>query len=130
MRRGDSESRYLLRLVNYRSGVDPLLYRVQKPGESYERNRYHRSFRDELSKRDISYVLNYIDGFLQGFLETMPRWTTPFVKEVRSNFILFGYDPKAGAFFEESYEEEEAYEAALERWRTLIPPEEPTLEDW
>lgn len=130
VRRGDREFRYLLLLMNFRSWVKPSLYRVQRPGESYDRSRFHAPFDDEFSEADITYVFNFIEGFLGGYLETMPRWTTPFVKEVKSNLILFGYDPKAGDFFEESYEEEDAYEAALERWRTLVPPEPSVLEEW
>jgi hypothetical protein len=123
VRRDGSESRYLLRLVNFRSLVEPSLYRLQKPGESYSHSEYHAPFDDELSTDDIIHMVDFIAGFLEGFLETMPRWTTPFLKEVPSNFILFGYDPKAGAFFEESYDREAAYRAALDRCRTLIPKE-------
>lgn len=128
MRRHGRESRYLLRLVNFRSLVKPSLYRLQKPGESYSHSSYHPPFDDELNTNDLIHVVDFIRGFLEGFLETMPRWTTPFLKEVQSNFILFGYDPKAGAFFEESYDHEEAYRAALQRRRTLIPKETPERE--
>jgi len=134
VRRDGSEFRYLLRLVNFRSLVEPSLFRLEKPDESHSRTSYHAPFDDELSNHDIIQVVEFLAGFLEGFLETMPRWTTPFVKEVQSNFILFGYDPKAGAFFEKSYDNEQAYRAALERWRTLIPQETPGRErverDW
>ncbi|KFA90003.1 hypothetical protein [Archangium violaceum] len=123
VRRDSNEFRYLLRLVNFRSLVEPTLYRLQKPSESHSRTSYHAPFDNELSTNDIIDVVEFIAGFLEGFLETMPMWTTPFVKEVQSNFILFGYDPKAGAFFEESYDDEKSYRAALEHWRTLIPKE-------
>lgn len=123
VRRDGSEFRYLLRLVNFRSLVEPSLYRLQKPDELYSRTSYHAPFEDELSTNDILHVVEFIAGFLEGYLETMPRWTTPFVKEVQSNFLLFGYDPKAGAFFEESHDDEETYRAALAHWRTLIPKE-------
>jgi hypothetical protein len=128
VRRDGNEFRYLLRLVNFRSLVEPSLYRLQKPGESHSRTSYHAPFDDELSSNDIIHVVEFIAGFLEGYLETMPRWTTPFVKEVQSNFILFGYDPKSAAFFEESYDSEKAYRAALEHWRTLIPKETPERE--
>ncbi len=128
VRRDGRESRYLLRLANFRSLVEPSLYRLQKPGESYSCSLYHVPFDDELSTNDIIHVVDFIAGFLEGFLETMPRWTTPFLKEVQSNLILFGYDPKVGAFFEESYDREDAYRAALAHWRTLIPKETPERE--
>jgi hypothetical protein len=125
VRRGDRESRYLLNLRNFRSMVEPTLYRVQQPGESYRSDRYHAPFDDELSADDITHVIDSLRRFLAGFVETMPKWTTPFVKQIRSNALLFGYDPRSGAFFEEGYREPEAYRAALERWHTIIPEETP-----
>jgi putative zinc finger/helix-turn-helix YgiT family protein len=47
----------------------------------------------------------------------------PFVKEIPSNLILFGYDPRAGRFFAKKYSDEKRYRAALARWRRLIPEE-------
>jgi hypothetical protein len=123
VRRGEREHRYLLNLMNYRSMVEPILYRVQQQGESYSRDTYHAPFEDELSSDDIVFVIDFIRGFVAGYLQTMPRWTVPFVKKVQSNFILFGYDPTSGEFFEQEYDEAEAYEAALERWHALIPEE-------
>jgi hypothetical protein len=55
----------------------------------------------------------------------MPRWTTPFAKQVRSNCVLSVYDPASGELFEEEYENFAEYEVALERRRTLIPEENP-----
>jgi hypothetical protein len=130
VRRGAREFRYLLCLMNYRSQVEPNLFRVQKPGESYSRHTYHAPFDDEFSEDDITRTLNNIYTYLAIYLKIMPKWTTPFVKGVESEHILFGYDPRVGDFFEESYPGWEDYQAALERWRTVIPPEVPTLEDW
>jgi hypothetical protein len=123
VRRGDRELRYLLNLMNFRSMVEPILYRVQQPGESYSASVYHAPFDDELSTDDIVFIIDFLFGFLEGYLETAPRWTLPFVKEVQSNFILFGYNPTSGEFFEEDYDTEEEYQAALERYRRFIPEE-------
>jgi len=134
VRRGEREHRYLLNLMNFRSMVEPILSRVQQPGESYRRDAYHAPFDDELSTDDIVTVIDFIRGFLAGYLKTMPAWTTPYVKEVQSNLLLFGYDPTSGAFFEQAYREPEAYQAARERWHTLIPKETPSKQleelDW
>lgn len=130
VRRKRRESRYLLHIVSHRSMVLVNFYRVLKPGESYDRTRYHAPFDDELSELGMLCVIKYIEGFLLGFLETMPPWTVPFVKEVPSNFILFGYDPKEGRLFEQEYDSQEAYDAALKSWRSLLPPEVSVLEDW
>jgi hypothetical protein len=123
VRRGERQLRYLLKLTSFRSMVEPILYRVQQPGETYSRTTYHAPFEDELGKDDIAFVINFLRGYLGGFLPALRTWTTPFVKEIQSNLILFGYDPTSSTFFEQDYQEPEAYQAALERWHTLIPKE-------
>lgn len=134
VRRGDRELRYLLNVVNFRSMVEPVLYRVQQPGESYSTSMYHAPFDDELSTDDVVYIIDFLCGFIEGYLEAAPRAALSFVKEVQSNFILFGYNSTSGEFFEEDYDTKEEYQAALERYRRLIPKESPERElvelDW
>jgi len=76
-------------------------------------------------------VTDFIRGCLAGFLEAS-EWTTPFVKEVRSDLILFGYHPDWGGFFERAYQSQEGYEAALAHLRRHISeqPEERKLEEF
>ena len=131
VRRDGREARYLLLLRNVRSLVQPSLYRLKQPGESFSSSEYHAPFADELSEEDLENVTDFIRGFLVGFLAAS-EWTTPFVKEVRSNLILFGYHPDWGGFFERAYESQDAYEAALARLRRHIQEqsEERKLEEF
>src|SRR5438067_1573875 len=76
--RGDTTSRYLLKIMNFRSGVEPSLWRVMRPGESYRIEVYHAPFDDELSAGDIQHLIEFIYGFLESYVESMPKWTTGF----------------------------------------------------
>ncbi len=121
--RGDRKLRYLLNIMSFRSMAEPCVYRVLQEGEPYDRRLYHKPFDDELSEDALRDVLGYFCGFLAGFLTTMPKWTTPFLKVVQSNLILFGFDPTSGELFQQQFREPEAYSAAFEHWQTLIPKE-------
>ncbi len=116
--------KYLLHLMNFRSMVEPKVYRLDKNTEDAAFRSFHEPFVEELTIDDIAYVLSFLVGYLKGYSRTMPKWTTPFVLEVQSNGILFGYDPRSGKFFEEQYDTKEEYDAALVRWREVIPDHE------
>ena len=118
VRRGGREHVYLLRLTSYRSMVEPDLHRLLCAGETHDGRVYHPPFDEELTASDMWVIVSYIRGFIEGFLKTMPRWTTPFVKEIPSNLILFGYDPASDAFFTRGFDEEGAYREALSDLRS------------
>jgi hypothetical protein len=119
--RGDKTFKYLLMLMNFRSMVEPNLYRVDQSSEAGGLRPYHPPFDNEITLQEITHVLSFLSGYLSGYLRTMPKWTTPFVLEVQSNGILFGYDPRTDKFFEEEYGTAEAYEEALAKWRKILP---------
>jgi len=121
VRRDDDTFKYLLMVMNFRSMVEPNLYRLDKNSETGGFRTYHAPFDNELTLDEITYVLSFFVGYLSGYLRTMPKWTTPFVLEVQSNGILYGYDPQSDKFFEEQYKTEKAYDEALAKWRTIIP---------
>lgn len=121
VRRGEDRFKYLLMLMNFRSMIEPNLYRLDKNLAPAATRSYHAPYDNEISLEEVAYVLSFIAGYLSGFLTTMPKWTTPFVFEVQSNGILFGYDPRSGTFFEEEYRTEKAYDAALAQWREIMP---------
>lgn len=120
VKRGETQFRYLLKLNNYRARVDTDLYRVMRPGETYKPGEYREPISDELSKKDIQQLVGFIFGFLEGWFIGMPKWNTPFLKEIRSELILYGYSKRSGGFFEEEYESAKKYEADLARWRQEI----------
>ena len=121
VRRADETFKYLLHILNFRSMVEPLLYRLNKETPPAALRAYHAPFDDELTMDEIAYVLRFFLGYLSGYSRTMPKWTTPFLAEVESNGILFGYDPQSGEFFEKHYDTTKDYEKALAQWRKVIP---------
>lgn len=121
--RAEGEFHYLLKITNVRSMVDSSLYRISKPEEKYSPTRYQPPFPNELSDADLEYIGNYLCGFIKGYSETMPAWSTAFVMDVQSNLIIYGYDPELSSFFEEQYDKEDEFTKALCEWREKLLPD-------
>ena len=120
--RKEEEFHYLLKITNVRSMIDSTLYRISKPEEEYSPTTYHPPFPNELSEADLEYIGNYLCGFIKGYSETMPAWATPFVMDVQSNFIIYGYDPESASFFEEQYDKQDEFTEARCEWREQLLP--------
>jgi hypothetical protein len=128
--RNSNQHKYLLKLTNYKAEVEHSILRVLQPGESLNRDVYYKPFDAELTRADMDSLVDYLYRSLEGYFQTMPRWDTPFLKHVRSNLIVFGYNKRLGDFFEEEYESFEPYEASLATWRAEIGPEPEEPLEW
>lgn len=127
--RGERKHRYLLMLENFRSGIGRSLLRIQSPEQERDRA-YRKLIPEELSAQELHEVLWFIEGVLEGFMETAPAWTTPFLGEVRSNLLLYGFHPVTQVFFEEEYDSLETYEAARAELRSRFPSREEEVWHW
>lgn len=105
---------YLLKVTNVRSSVEFQYKKVISPANTtYDRMRVYPPF-DEFSQAQMGMLSAYLWGYAQGFWETCGADCRPFIKQVPSNLILFGYTD--GAFFEDQFQDEEEFAAAREKW--------------
>lgn len=105
---------YLLTIRNFRSSLEFKFRRILDPDDKqYDRDVIHEPFEDEFSAEDIHKFLTFFHGYLEGYFSVIKKhYDTFFFKRVDSNLILFGY--KNNEFFEEQYEDQETYHAAIE----------------
>lgn len=115
------EHGYLLNIYNMRSSIEFKLYKLPGAGEqSIDRHRFHAPF-PEFPRHAIRCVINYIVGFLSGYFESIEKWyDEPFFQTVQSNLIVFGF--KDGHFFDEQYETEEDFDAAVKELKAAGNP--------
>ena len=107
--RGEQKYPYLLHIMNFRSSTDYAFYRIDG---NTARRAYHEPFEHELTDEDMTHIVVFLQRFIKEYLETMPKWTTPFCLEVESNLILYGYDAVNDCLFADSYSDFESYEEA------------------
>lgn len=109
--KGSAVIPYVLNVVNFRSGVEFRYYKLIDPTDThFDRFVVHRPLVEEFSEKQMTAVSAYLCGFAQGYWETsmLPGDEREFLKWVESNLILFGY--KAGDYFEECFQDMEAFE--------------------
>lgn len=110
---------YLLNIFNMRSGIEFRLLKLPGADEqNIDTHKLHQPFPD-FPRESIRSVINYIVGYLSGYFESIEKWyNEPFFQKVDSNFILFGFDD--GQFFDDQYETQEDYEAAVEELKARM----------
>jgi len=111
------EYAYLLRIYN---NLDRGEYIIRKiihvEDTNYTRDVYHKPF-DEFPREKIRYFMNFICGYLEGFLEVgKDQYNESFYHNIDSSLFIFGY--KDDDFFEYEFETEEEYDKALEELRS------------
>jgi hypothetical protein len=114
VKRKNGEFPYFMHIFNHRSTVEFNLFRYfESLAENDDRYVYHQPFESELSRPEINDFICYFYGYLQGRFEAIQNsYSQEFLKRVDSNLILFGY--KEGQFFEEHYDDSEAYKQAAQ----------------
>lgn len=103
---------YLLNLYDHRGTLLFQLYKIVEARDDCNIDIVRDPDETEFSEGEIYYFCNYFYGCLEGgfkVLKHLPR--QPFLKQIRSNFIVYGYEN--GRFFEEAYSSEEAYSEAI-----------------
>jgi hypothetical protein len=111
--KGSRQFEYLLNIYNHRDSLYFGFYKILRPDESgYDTRSLYQPFADEFSRVEINQFIAYFYGYLLGYFRAIEqRYREPFLHEVRSNLILFGYCD--GEFFERQCESEEEYERLL-----------------
>jgi len=113
---------YLLNVYNLRSGVEfRVLQSVAEDDSRLQDDRLYKHDDPDFSTERLSFLIFYLIGFIEGYSKTC-GWNSPFLLQVQSNLILYGYSPDEG-FFNRSFDDPEEYEATrLELSQTLPEP--------
>lgn len=102
---------YLIRIGDYRGMLDFCFYRFLASGpEGHNIDVYQDPVEHEFSCKDIDRFICCIYGFLSGMGSTL-KPPQPFLMQVESQCLIYGYD--GSNFFEEDFDSEEAYQAAI-----------------
>jgi hypothetical protein len=102
---------YLVRIQDVRGMLDVWLYRFLETGsEGHDIDVYQDPVENEFSCEEIDRFICCIYAFLSGMGLTL-RPQQPFLKRIESQNIIYGYD--GNDFFEEEFDSEEAYQAAI-----------------
>jgi hypothetical protein len=109
--RHDRSLPYTLEVRNRRTSLEFAIRRiVSDPAEAD--HAIHQPIPAEFSREEINYFIAYFYGYLGGYLEALlerkPR-ICPFIRRIESNLILYGY--RDGAFFEDYYDDPDAFNA-------------------
>lgn len=110
---------YLLRINDHKGSIEFNLYRVFDPNDRrHDRSVYHEPFEDEFGREEINYFISYLYGFLKGYFRVVgEREARFFFRTVPAIWAIYGW--KNGQFFEEQYDSEEAYHAAIHELEQL-----------
>ncbi len=110
-------------LLEVRTKRDSLYFDVRKvvavDDARLPKHLIHPPFADEFSREKMNQFTVYLYGFLIGLWKSLGRQPLePFVRKVPSDLILFGCCN--GETFEEQYDSEAAYTAALHRYEQQV----------
>ena len=105
---------YLVDIYDNRGSINFSLYKIMEAEvEGYDNQILREPFEQEFSRQEINYFISYFYGYIEGYFHgarvLMP--SEEFFKKIDSNHILYGY--KDEQYFEEQYESQEAYQAAI-----------------
>jgi hypothetical protein len=112
----EKESRpffYLLNIYDLCGITQHSFYKIMENGvENYCILPACEPIETEFSQEEINYFISYFEGYLIGrFQSAGITPDKPFLKEIGSDFILYGY--KDGEYFEQDYKSEEEYFKAI-----------------
>ncbi len=110
---------YLLRIRDHKGSLEFDFRRVIDPNDKhYDRDVYHEPLAEEFSREEINAFVIYFFGFLEGYFSVIGTERTEFFfRTIEARWAVYGC--KDGQFFEEAYDSEEAYRAAIEGIETL-----------
>jgi hypothetical protein len=108
--KGTARGDYVLIVEDYKGGPNTRLWR--RDAEDHGALGTIQPFVDaEFSRDDYRWVMNYLEGFLQGYLETARPAVADFVHQVDAVLLRYGY--RSGRPFEQYAEDREQYDAAI-----------------
>jgi hypothetical protein len=87
--------------------------------EGYDHQMAREPFELEFSRQEINYFISYFSGYIEGHFHSRKSVipSEQFFRTIGSNHIIYGY--KDGKYFEECYESQSAYQAAIENLELL-----------
>ncbi len=116
----DRKPAYLINLYNYRSGISfQILQSVEHDDPRLKGHCLYEHNDPKFPTKRLSFLIFYLIGFIQGFSESF-SWHSPYLLQVQSNLILYGYSPSEG-FFNRQFEDHHEYEAVLKTLSETLP---------
>ena len=105
---------YILVLKDWKGRVEPKFARLWRAGDDVERQRGFFEPFEDFSIDEMCYISEYISGYLESIFDTVSEfYNEAFVKQVQSPMVLYGFQD--GGFFDEFFEDPEAYERVFRR---------------
>ena len=113
----DSTFYYLLKIENYRGGIEFYFYRIIDKIEyaNIDLNFYHQPIDDEFSSVEIEYVIRHLWGFLAELathLGTDGNEVNPFFRHIDVDRIVYGYWD--GEFIDKQIDDSAEYHQTVE----------------
>jgi hypothetical protein len=102
----DNKSEYLLNFTDLKGSLTYIIKKVLPPGDlkKYDLNVYHEPFKNEFSRQEMRFFMNWFTFFLVGFMKTYRKnYCEEFFRYNESALEIYGY--KDGKFLSEYYEE-------------------------
>ncbi len=117
------ERTYLFEVRNCRDSLYfPLRKVVAADDDRLQQHSYYPPVPDEFSQDEINRFTVYLYGYLKGCLKALPASAVaPFVANVQAGLIVYGCC--RGSFFEQEFDSEDDYLAALRSYREQVERE-------
>lgn len=116
----DRKPAYLMNIFNFRSGVNFQILQCVDQDDPRLKMQSAFDYNDpQFSPKQLSFLIFYLIGFIEGYSEHC-GWNSPFLLQVQSNLILYGYSPSDG-FFNREFEDNQEYESLLKTLTKSLP---------
>lgn len=111
---------YLMQIFDSRGWFDYNTYKLfENEADAYNNKMPVQAFDSEFSRQEIKDFLTYFYIYLIQLFNNAKSvaLSEPFIRMIDSNFILYGY--YNNEYFEEGYDDEESYQQAIQRFRSV-----------
>lgn len=118
----DSETLYyMMKVADLRGRTEYRMYKIFIEGIGDIDNDVYKKPFDEFPEEEIEKLIGCFYGFYLGYFRAVKREieVQPFFKKIDSNFIIYGYQDND--YFEEYYDNEEDYKAAVKGFEEKYP---------
>ncbi|MCC2693914.1 hypothetical protein [Nodularia sp. LEGE 04288] len=110
---------YLLHIFDSKGWIYYRLYKVFEDESDIPDKIQNEIFESELTRQEINNFLNYIHTYINASFNSLNSVTVPepFLKAIDASCMIYGYHNNQ--YIEEEYNDEQSYQAALERFRLV-----------
>ena len=116
----DRQPAYLVNIYNYRSSVNfQILQTVEQDDPRLDGHQLYQHDDSRFPTEQLSFLIFYLIGFIKGYSKNF-SWSSPFLLQVQTNLILYGYSPSEG-FFNRQFEDHREYEAVRKTLSDTLP---------